>query len=167
MVVRQHNSETGATQIIVKGNRSVSWRANVLLAASLGAVSALFGGGIAMVGYWLVLPFAGLEFLVVMFCLKQAYRKMGYTEVISVQESVLLVEAGYNKPDSAVELPRHWTKVEFDDPSSSFEMGTLKLRASGQSLELGRLLNKVEKRELYNQLQQCLGLKETKLRLIS
>lgn len=145
----------------------MSWRANVLLAASLGAVSALFGGGIAMYGLWLVLPFAGLEFLVVMICLNQAYRKMGYTEVISVQESTLLVESGYNKPDSAVELSRYWTQIEFDDPSSSFEMGTLKLRSSGQCLELGRLLNKIEKRELHDQLQRCLGLKETKLRLIS
>ena len=161
MVVRQHNSETGATQIIVKGNRSMSWRANVLLAASLGAVSALFGGGIAVYGFWLVLPFAGLEFLVVVACLNQAYRKLGYTEVISVKESTLLVESGYNKPDSTVELSRFWTQVEFDDPASSFEVGTLKLRSSGKSLELGRLLNKAEKRDLYDQLQTCLGLKET------
>lgn len=167
MVVRQHNNETGATQIIVKGNRSTSWRANVLLAASLGAVSALFGGGIATYGFWLVLPFAGLEFLVVMICLNLTYRKMGYTEVISVRESTLLVESGYNKPASAVELSRDWTRIEFDNPSSSFEVGTLKLRSNGQSLELGRLLNKVEKQELHDQLQQCLRLKETKLRLIS
>lgn len=167
MVVRQNNSETGATQIIVKGNRSMSWRANVLLAASLGAVSALFGGGIATLGFWLVLPFAGLEFLVVMICLGKAYRKMGYTEVISIRESTLLVESGYNKPDSTVELPRFWTQIEFDNPSSSFEVGTLSLRSSGQSLELGRVLSKVEKRELHDQLQHCLGLKEPKLRLIS
>jgi len=167
MVVRQLNSETGATQIIVTGNRSTSWRANILLAASLGAVSALFGGGIAMHGFWLVLPFAGLEFLVVMYCLDRVYRKMGYTEVISVKESTLLVESGYNKPDTSVELSRHWTQIEFDDPASSFEVGTLKLCSSGKSLELGRLLNKMEKRDLYDQLQLSLGLKDTKLRLIS
>ena len=167
MVVRQLNSETGATQIIVKGNRSTSWRANVLLAASLGAVSALFGGGIALHGFWLVLPFAGLEFLAVMFCLDRVYRKMGYTEVISIGESTLLIEAGYNKPDTSVEMSRHWTQIEFDDPPSSFEVGSLRLRSSGKSVELGRLLNKIEKRDLFEQLQLSLGLKDTKLRLVS
>ena len=167
MVVRQNNSETGATQIIVKGNRSVSWRANVILAASLGAVSALIGGGMAMYGFWIVMTFAGLEFLFVMFCLSKVYRKMGYTEVISIQESTLVVEAGFDKPDSAIELSRHWTQIVFDDPASLFEVGTLKLQSSGHCLEVGRLLNKSEKRDLYEELQRCLGLKQTKLRLIS
>lgn len=145
----------------------MSWHANVLLASSLGALSLLIGGGIAMYGLWLVLPFAGLEFLIVIFCLGKVYRKMSYTEVISIQEAVVLVESGYDKPDSTVELSRPWTKIEFNDPASLFEVGTLKLCSSGRSLEVGRLLNKAEKRDLHQELQRCLGLNETKLRLIS
>ncbi|MEM7258039.1 MAG: DUF2244 domain-containing protein [Pseudomonadota bacterium] len=167
MVLRQQNSLSGATQIIVKGNRAMSWRANVLLAASLGAVSLLFGGGIAMFGLWLVLPFAGLEFLVVLYCLGLTYRKLGFTEVISFGESTLTVETGFDSPQTSVELSRHWTKIEFDDPQSNFEVGTLKLLCGGRSLELGRLLSKSEKRQLYDELQRCLGLKQTKLRLVS
>ena len=167
MVVRQQNSISGATQIIVKGNRSMSWRANVLLAASLGAVSLLFGGGIAMFGLWLVLPFAGLEFLAVLFCLGLTYKKLGFMEVISFGESTITVESGFNSPETTVELSRHWTTVEFDDPQSNFEMGTLRLLCGGRELELGSLLSKVEKRQLYDELQRCLGFKQTKLRLVS
>lgn len=167
MVVRQQNSISGASQIVVKGNRSMSWRANVLLAASLGAVSLLFGGGIAMFGLWLVLPFAGLEFVLVLYCLGRTYRKLGYTEVISVGESTLVIETGFDNPQSTVELSKQWTRVEFDDPSSSFEVGTLKLLCGTRTIELGRLLSKTEKRQLYDEIQRCLGLKDTKLRLVS
>jgi uncharacterized membrane protein len=167
MVVRQRNSHTGVNQIIVKGNKSMSWRANVILAASLGAVSSIFGAGIAWVGYWMVLPFAGLEFLVVLYCLGRAYRKLSYMEVLSVSDSTLLIESGHDKPDTRVELPRHWVKVVFDDPASNFDVGKLELQSSGRKLEIGRLLNKEEKRKLHDELLHCLNFEETRLRLIS
>ena len=167
MVVTQKNSETGATQIIVTGNKSMSWRANMLLAASLGAVSAIFGGGIAVFGFWLVLPFAGLEFILVLYCLSVAYRKLGFTEVISLQDDAVIVESGYQRPDKRVELPRQWVRIEFDNPSSLFEVGTLVIRAGGRKLEVGHLLNKEEKRQLHTELQSGLGMDAPSLRLIS
>ncbi len=167
MVVRQQNSVNGATQIVVTGNRSMSWNANVLLAAALGAVSLLFGGGIAIFGLWLVLPFAGLEFLAVLYCLGRTYRKLGYTEVISVRESTLVVESGFDSPQASSEFSRHWTRIEFDDPESLFETGTLKLACGRRSLELGRLLSKTEKRQLNVELQRCLGAERPELRLVS
>lgn len=139
----------------------------MLLAASLGAVSAIFGAGIAWVGYWMVLPFAGLEFLLVLFCLGRAYRKLCYMEVLSVHESTLTVESGHDKPDTRVELPRHWVKVIFDDPASCFDVGKLVLQSSGRTLEIGRLLNKEEKRKLHDELLLCLNFEEPRLRLIS
>ena len=167
MVVRQQNSTTGAAQIVVTGNRSMSWNANVLLAASLGAVSLLFGGGIAMFGLWLVLPFAGLEFLFVLYCLGRTYRKLGFTEVISVEESVLVIETGYDSPQTTTEFSRHWTRIEFDDPESLFEMGTLQLTCGGRKLELGRLLSKTEKRQLHKEIKRCLGADRPELKLVS
>ena len=145
----------------------MSWRANVVLAASLGALSALFGAGIAAMGFWLVLPFAGLEFIVVLFCLGRAYRNLCYMEVLSIHESTLLVESGHDKPDTRVELSRPWVKVLFDDPASCFEAGRLFLQASGQKLEVGKLLNKEDKRKLHSELLLCLNLEEPRLRLIS
>jgi len=145
----------------------MSWRANVILAASLGAASSIFGAGIAWVGYWMVLPFAGVEFLIVLLCLGKAYKKLCYTEVLSVHESMLLVESGHDKPDTRIELPRHWVKVVFDDPASCFDVGKLVLQSSGRKLEIGKLLNKEEKRKLHDELLHCLNFEEPKLRLIS
>ena len=167
MVLRQVNSATGITQVVVRANKSMSWRANVLLAASLGSLSAVFGGVIATAGFWMVMPFAGLEFLLVYFCLTRAYKRLGYTEVISNMGDKLLVESGYDKPVATAELPSQWTKVQFDDPPSAFDVGRLKLQCSGQSLEIGQALNKEEKRKLYKEILRCLHVDEPQLRLIS
>ncbi len=167
MVSRQVNSQTGNTQIVVRANKSMSWRANVLLAASLGALSAVFGGIVAVEGFWLVLPFAGLEFLVVFFCLSKAYKRLGYTEVISRVGDSIVVESGYDKPVASSELPSHWTRVQFDDPPSAFEVGRLRLQCSGQSLEIGQALNKEEKRMLHKELLHCLRMDQPQLKLIS
>lgn len=145
----------------------MSWRANVLLAASLGALSAVFGGIVAVEGFWLVLPFAGLEFLVVFFCLSKAYKRLGYTEVISKVGDSIVVESGYDKPVASSELPSHWTRVQFDDPPSAFEVGRLRLQCSGQSLEIGQALNKEEKRMLHKELLHCLSIDQPQLKLIS
>lgn len=167
MVTRQVNSETGNTQIVVRANKSMSWRANVILAACLGGLSAIFGGVIASFGFWMVLPFAGLEFLMVYFCLSKAYRRLGYTEVISVRGDTLLVESGYDNPVATSELPSLWTKVNFEDPPSAFEVGRLWLQCSGKTLEIGHALNKEEKRVLHKEVLHCLRVDQPQLRLIN
>ncbi len=167
MVVRQVNSKTGETQIIVRGNRSMSWRANVMLAASLGVVSMMFSIGIAWFGFWLVLPFAGLEFALVLYCLSATYRRLGFMEVISVGDSTVVVEKGYDKPEKTVELLRAWIRLQFDDPPSCFDVGKLQLKAAGQLHEIGRSLSKEDKRLLHRELSFCLDKDEPRLQLIS
>ena len=167
MVSRQVNSETGITQIVVTANKSMSWRANVILAASIGATSLVFGAVIASFGFWMVLPFAGLEFLLVVFCLGKAYQRLGYTEVISKKGDILLVESGFDRPVKTSELPTHWTRVRFEDPPSAFEVGRLILQCSGTNLEIGHALGKDEKRMLYREVLHCLRVDQPDLRLIS
>jgi len=167
MVTRQVNSETGATQIVVTANKSMSWRANVIFAACLGATSAVFGGVIASFGFWMVLPFAGLEFLLVMLCLGQAYKRLGYMEVISKKGDILRVESGYDQPARTSELPSHWTQVQFEDPSSAFDVGRLFLKCSGKSLEIGQALGKEEKRMLYKEVLHCLRVDQPDLTLVN
>lgn len=167
MVVSQVNNQNGKNQIVIQGNRSVSWRANVMLAASLGLVSGIFGIAIAWFGYWLVLPFAGLEFLLVLWCLGHVYKRLGFMEVVTIGESTVVIEWGHQKPDKTVELLRAWTQVKFDDPPSCFDVGTLSLCSTGQSYEIGQSLSKQEKRKLYRDLVRCLQADTPRLRLIS
>jgi uncharacterized membrane protein len=143
-------------QFVVQGNRSMSWRANLWLAASLG----LIVGGIALVmaahGLWLVVPFAGLEILFVVVCLYLTLRRMSRREVITVEEQAIRLEWGYTRPVQQVELPRQWSRLNYVCADSPFDCGELSVAAHGKTYALGQCLNKQEKKSLYGQLQAAL-----------
>lgn len=146
------------TQLVVQGNCSMSWRANLWLATSLGVVCI----GIALslgvgFGLWLVVPFAGAEVALIFLCLYLTLRRLSRKEVITVDPELVRLEWGYTCPDVSVRLPKPWVRLSFRDPDSPFDTGELSLGANGRRYALGRILNKDEKRTLHSELAAALG----------
>ncbi|MEM6988324.1 MAG: DUF2244 domain-containing protein [Pseudomonadota bacterium] len=150
---------------VVKGNVSASWRANVLLALSVGFVGVVFGMGLALQGYWLVLPFAGLEAVAVLCALHAVWRRLERREVITISDGLIRVEWGRNGPERTMEFNRHWTRLEYNLPDSPFETGLLRLRGQGRTAVLGNALGRDEKKQLHATLAKCLASQAARLRL--
>ena len=146
-----------ATRLVVQGNRSMSWRANLVLAASLGVV--VFGIAIAAAtqGLWLIIPFAGAEVLLVTFCLWLTLRRLARKEVITVGDEAIVLEWGYNSPEVSVRLPRQWSRLRYHASDSPFDCGDLSVAAHGKAYALGRVLNRDEKKTLHVELRAALG----------
>lgn len=146
----------GRCRFVVQGNRSMSWRANLWLAASLGVIV----GGISLVmaahGLWLVVPFAGLEILFILACLYLTLRRLSHKEIITVEEQAIRLEWGYTRADRQVELPRQWSRLDYACADSPFDCGDLSVAAHGERYALGRCLNREEKKSLYGQLRAAL-----------
>ena len=145
------------TRLVVQGNCSMSWHANLWLAASLGAVCMGIAVALATFGLWLVIPFAGLEIVLIVSCLYLTLRRLSRKEVITVSGETLRLEWGYTRPDVAVDLPRQWARLRFLDPESPFDTGDLSVAAHGRRYALGRCLNKEEKKTLHAELVAALG----------
>lgn len=145
------------TRLIVQGNRSMSWRANLWLAASLGAIC--FGIAIAMAtqGLWLIIPFAGAEVLLIVACLYLTLRRLSRKEIITVDREAFRVEWGYNQADTSIDLPRRWSRLEYVCADSPFDCGDLTIAAHGRRYALGRCLNRAEKKTLYTALSSALA----------
>jgi len=93
----------------------------------------------------------------VYFCLGKVYRRLGYTEVISLDGDTVRIESGCDKPVATSEMPSHWVTVQFEDPPSAFDVGRLWLRCSGKSIEIGKALSKHEKQSLHKEVISCLN----------
>lgn len=134
----------------------MSWRANLWLAASLGVVCL----GIALVmathGFWMILPFAGIEVLFIVFCLHRTLKRLSHQEVITVDDDAIRLEWGYKQPDTVVNLPRQWSRLRYACSDSPFEVGELSLAAYGRRYWLGRSLGRSEKKTLYRELKAVL-----------
>ncbi len=150
--------ETGTTtRLIVTANRSMSWKANLYLAASLGVICMGIAIAMATYGLWMVIPFAGLEIVFIVGCLYFTLRRLSRQEVITVNNEAITVEWGYNTPDVTVNLPRRWSRLSYRCEDSAFEVGELSLSAHGKRYCLGRCLNREEKKALYSELQTALS----------
>jgi len=155
MIDIEDTSETD-TRFVVRGNQSMSWNANLWLAASLGAICMGIAIALATFGLWLVIPFAGAEIVLIVVCLYLTLKRLSRKEVITVSGEAVKVEWGYNRPDSSVELPRQWARLSFDSPDSPFETGHLSVAAFGRRYALGTSLNKEEKKQLHVELAAAL-----------
>ena len=153
--IQDQNGST--TRLIVTANQSMSWKANLYLAASLGVVCMGVAIAMATFGLWMVIPFAGLEVVFIVVCLYLTLKRLSRQEVITVDNEAIKLEWGYNHPDVVVNLPRRWSRLSYQCTDSVFEVGELSVAAHGQRYSLGKCLNKEEKKALYGELQTALS----------
>ena len=153
--VQDENGST--TRLIVTANQSMSWKANLYLAASLGVICMGIAIAMATFGLWMVIPFAGLEVIFIVACLYMTLKRLSRQEVITVDNEAIKLEWGYNQPDTVVNLPRRWSRLSYRCTDSVFEVGELSVAAHGRRYALGKCLNKEEKKALYGELQTALA----------
>ncbi len=153
--VQEENGKT--TRLIVKANQSMSWRANLYLAASLGVICMGVAIAMATFGLWMVIPFAGAEIILIVVCLYLTLKRLSRKEVITLNNEAIRLEWGYNQPDVTVNLPRRFSRLSYSCPENIFEVGDLSVSAHGKRYALGSSLNREEKKELYTELQNALG----------
>jgi len=151
-------------RVVIRPNRSLSWRQSMLFVAAvalvLGAVSLVF----AFKGYWLILPFAGLEIAALVWCTYLVADSGLLCEVVSMDDSEVVVEKGRQRrcgsdkggPESRISFPRAWVRVELR-PHQGWYPDRLTIGASGNRVELGEFLGETEKKELAGELKKLLA----------
>jgi len=155
MIDVQH-TPSDTIRLIIQGNRSMSWRANLWLAASLGVICMGIALAMASVGLWMVIPFAGVEVLFIVACLYWTLRRLTRKEIITVDEQVVQLEWGYKKPEKSANLPRQWCQLRYHCPDNPFEVGELSVTAHGRRYRLGEALGREEKKTLHGELAAAL-----------
>ncbi|NIR60104.1 MAG: DUF2244 domain-containing protein [Gammaproteobacteria bacterium] len=123
----------------------------------LAAVSLTVAAGMASVGAWPVLPFAGLELAALWAGLYAAHRQAERREVVWVDEDLVAVEKGRRAPEQHCEFPRGWAQVILEPPASPCRSSRLFVRSHGREVEIGAWLNEEERAGLAHDLAQALG----------
>jgi len=144
-------------RIVLQPNRSISWHGTIVFYLILAAVSFTVAGGLAVLGYWLVLPFAGLEMIALAAALYAAARYCWQREVISVDSEGIRIERGHRRPGEPLDLPRLWSRAELECPSHPWRPSRLLIRGGGSEVEVGRFLNEEERVRLAESLRRVLA----------
>ena len=108
-------------------------------------------------GFWPILPFAGLEMLLLGWALKASMERRHHRQTITVTDADVSVESRDRARCVQVVFPRHWAQVKLRRPASRLHPSRLTIESHGRQCELGTFLTEEERRGLAARLQRLIG----------
>lgn len=153
MVQADINENTGNGTIVLKPNNSATWQFNIMVISSLSLVTLLIAGMFLIQGLWLILPFSGLEILLLYLGLTLCVRANTVTEVITFHDNSVIIEKGRTHAEGSWEYQRSWSKIFIKAPEHRGHPKRIFIRSHGNELELGAFLNKQDKESFISRLK--------------
>lgn len=143
-------------EVIVRPNCSLSPRGTLYVVVSIAIYSFFIGLGFALMGAWLVLPFAGLEVLAIAYAFYLVYCHSGDYESITIKDDTLCIEKHSYQHNSQIVFNRYWARVLLRKLPSGDQ--TLFLRSHDREVEFGsRFMSSEQRLLLAEQLKKRVG----------
>lgn len=144
-------------RIVIQPNCALSPSEGLLFFNVVAASSLSIAGVFVYLGFWPILPFAGVELALLGWGLWTSFRRADYREVISISEDRVIVERGVGSATECMELPRHWTRIELRRPGAGRYHSRLMLRSGAQTHEVASCLTEGERQGLCRRLAELVG----------
>jgi uncharacterized membrane protein len=146
------------TRLVIGPNASLTGRQALVFFAGMSGVCLTIAGGFAALGFWPVLPFAGLELAALGAALAVVVRRNRYREVLVFEGARLRIEIGLvgKGMQARCEWPRSATRVWLE-PGPHVTSPTRLVLANGASrLTLAACLTDAERATLAARLKELL-----------
>lgn len=144
-------------QIILIPNCSLTPRSAVLFFATLFIVSLTIALFFWSMGLWPVLPFWGLEMLLLGAALLLSLRRRRYRQELLLTESEISIITTSPAGEDRQRFSRHWARVSLRSPRTSLHPSRLVIESHGRTLEIGHFLTEEERRSLARRLNAMVG----------
>ena len=157
MVATEFDNSSSIHRLMVRPNCSLSWRGVVRFYLWMVAVSFGIATAFAFNGAWLVLPFAGLEMLVLGAALYSVARRCNSWQLISIDADTIHISGSAAADLPAVTFKRAWAKIELQAGERNWYPPRLTIRSHGKVVEIGSCLNETERQRLASKLENILS----------
>lgn len=157
MVAVEQDAATGEHQIVLRPNIGLDWRQTLLIYGLLAFTCLAVAVGMTMIGFWPVLPFAGLELALLGWGLYASAHRAQDCEFITIRGGRIEIQQGRRRPERRWILETYWTEVALEPSGHRWYPSRLVLRSRGQRVELGRFLGDDERAELAGRLKLWVG----------
>jgi uncharacterized membrane protein len=144
-------------RIVICPNCSLSLRGAALFFGGLCLFCFTLAGVLALMGMWPVLPFSGLEMLLLGWALHASLARRYRAEIITLTESDISVESRDRTRSHLTVFQRHWAQVKLRRPASRLHPSRLTIESHGRQCELGSFLTDEERYGLALRLQRLVG----------
>ncbi len=150
-------SERTEDRIEIAPNCSLTPRSATLFFVPLCAVSIGIAGLFTTLGFWPVLPFAGLEMALLAWALHVSLRRRFQSQTITLSADEVAVEARNGSRRAKAVFPRAWARVKLRAARSPLHPSLLTIESHGRACEIGSFLTEDERRGLAVRLKAAIG----------
>jgi uncharacterized membrane protein len=156
VIVCEYDDAHRRGRILLRPNRSWTWRGNLLLAGTLLLVSGSTAMVFASRGLWLVLPFTALELAVLVACLYYCVRRTYQQEVLTFSADYLEFERGVRRPQLKCRFQRFFARFQVEPAAHPWYRKRVALRCGRTELQVGSFLPGDEVDELVSALRSMI-----------
>lgn len=142
---------------VISPSFEANWSESVWFLASLGTVLFAVAVLFTTMGLWLIIPFAGLEFVFVAWCLHRSAERSLDRHVITINNHTVRLEKGRRQRTSSIELDKIWCEVILNYVPRRWQHTRLFLRCKQDRIEFAEFLDSKEQKALAGELKQLIG----------
>ena len=135
-------SENGVLQVLLTPNRSATWQFNCLVLKLFGTVVFIIAIAWSLMGVWMILPFAGLEFGCLVYFVYRTSQNCYRFELLCVQPDQIRLEKGRSSKSLPLVFDRLGAEFIIKRPTHVFSPASISLVHRGKKTAIGRFLNK-------------------------
>lgn len=149
----QNDSRSNGQVWIFRRNCSLSPKQLMAWYLSLCVVTLSVACGFLIAGFWIVLPFAGLELALVAIAFLVYARHASDYEMIEVDPVNLTITTALGSRTTKIKWSTQWTRLEYNGRFRA----PLVLKCQGQQISLGRFIAEKDKPELQRDIRMALA----------
>lgn len=156
MVLRTFDQGEGC-RFVIRPNRSLTGTQTIIVYMSLASVCLIVATGFTIMGFWLVLPFAGTEVIALACGFYLCAISGKTTEIVFVNGNRVAVEKGLTTTRRVYEFERGWAKIALLPARVDWYPSRLVIRSHGKQVQLGAFLTEAERRNLAAELDRAIS----------
>lgn len=160
MVQTTHDLVKNHCALVIRTNQSMTWQENLIFFYLASAIAVIIAVFCVFLGFWLVLPFTGLEIALLATCLYLVSRRTSMCEVVTIKDDHVIIEKGQRRVEECNVFSRHWTKVALNAPTHHWHASKLLVGAHGKQIEIGQDLIEAERINLAETLEQLIPIRQ-------
>lgn len=130
--------------ILLEPNLSLSWKTNTRIFLIICIITLAIAIHFYRIGGWLVLPFSGLELVLISVSVYMFFQHNNHCEVITFTDHQVIIERGRKSPEKSWEYPRHWSKIHVKE-HGLYDIPKVSIKSHGREMEIGSFLGHKEK----------------------
>ena len=146
----EHVVEDGTTMVRLSPNRSASWFESKIFLAIMCVPMFIIAIGWTILGAWPILPFAGIDFLLLAYVTYRVCYRSYQHDWIKVEKDKITVHNGVGDKASEQVMLRSHTNLYVKKPVKPMDLIQLRLADHKTDLKIGEFLNQEDREQVRN-----------------